>query len=146
MNTFLISVHLISATIWTGGHLILAIAVLPKILKYKDIKALTTFEENFERIGIPSLLIQVISGLILAYNYLPDFSAWFSFADHISTHIGIKLILLATTIVLALHARFKLIPNLSEKNLNFLALHIILVTLVGVLFVVTGLSFRLHLF
>ena len=99
--------------------------------------------ENFEKIGIPALIIQVITGIYLAYSLLPNVSEWFSFSNHISTHVGIKLILLIITIILALHARFKLIPNLSEKNLNALAVHIFMVALVAILFVITGLSFRL---
>lgn len=145
MHTLFLVLHVLAATIWIGGHLILAIVVLPKILKTKNIKALTEFEENFEKIGIPALVIQVITGIYLAYSLLPNVSEWFSFSNHTSTHIGIKLILLIITILLALDARFRLIPNLSEKNLTSLTIHIFLVTIVAVLFVITGLSFRLNI-
>ena len=143
MHSFFLVLHVLAATVWTGGHLILAIVVLPKILKTKNIQALTEFEENFEKIGIPALIIQVITGIYLAYSLLPNVSDWFSFSNHISTHVRIKLILLIITILLALDARFRLIPNLSEKNLTSLAVHIFMVTLVAILFVITGLSFRL---
>ena len=143
MHSFFLVLHVLAATVWTGGHLILALVVLPKILKTKNIQALTEFEENFEKIGIPALIIQVITGIYLAYSLLPNVSEWFSFSNHISTHVGIKLILLIITILLALDARFRLIPNLSEKNLTSLAVHIFMVTLVAILFVITGLSFRL---
>lgn len=143
MHSFFLVLHVLAATVWTGGHLILAIVVLPKILKTKKIQALTEFEENFEKIGIPALIIQVITGIYLAYSLLPNVSEWFSFSNHVSTHVGIKLILLIITVLLALDARFRLIPNLSEKNLISLAVHIFMVTLVAILFVITGLSFRL---
>lgn len=143
MHSFFLVLHVLAATVWTGGHLILAIVVLPKILKTKNIQALTEFEENFEKIGIPALIIQVITGIYLAYSLLPNVSEWFSFSNHVSTHVGIKLILLIITVLLALDARFRLIPNLSEKNLISLAVHIFMVTLVAILFVITGLSFRL---
>ncbi len=143
MHSFFLVLHVLAATVWTGGHLILAIVVLPKILKTKNIQALTEFEENFEKIGIPALIIQVITGIYLAYSLLPNVSDWFSFSNHISTHVGIKLTLLIITILLALDARFRLIPNLSEKNLTSLAVHIFMVTLVAILFVIIGLSFRL---
>lgn len=143
MHSFFLVLHVLAATVWTGGHLILAIVVLPKILKTKNIQALTEFEGNFEKIGIPALIIQVITGIYLAYSLLPNVSDWFSFSNHISTHVGIKLILLIITILLALDARFRLIPNLSEKNLTSLAVHIFMVTLVAILFVIIGLSFRL---
>ncbi|MBI2282046.1 MAG: CopD family protein [Bacteroidetes bacterium] len=143
MHSFFLVLHVLAATVWTGGHLILAIVVLPKILKTKNIQALTEFEENFEKIGIPALIIQVITGIYLAYSLLPNVSEWFSFSNHVSTHVGIKLILLIITVLLALDARFRLIPNLSEKNSISLAVHIFMVTLVAILFVITGLSFRL---
>lgn len=143
MHSFFLVLHVLAATVWTGGHLILAIVVLPKILKTKNIQALTEFEENFEKIGIPALIIQVITGIYLAFSLMPNFSEWFSFSNHVSTHVGIKLILLIITVLLALDARFRLIPNLSEKNLISLAVHIFMVTLVAILFVITGLSFRL---
>lgn len=143
MHTFFLVLHILSATVWTGGHLILAIVVLPKILKTKNIQALSEFEGNFEKIGIPALIIQIITGIYLAYFLLPNVSEWVTFSNHISIHVGIKLILLTTTVLLALDARFRLIPNLSEKNLTSLAVHIFMVTLVAILFVVTGLSFRL---
>lgn len=56
--------------------------------------------------------------------------------------VGVKLLLLATTVVFALDARLRLIPRLSEQNLMALAWHIVPVTVVSVLFVVVGVSFR----
>jgi hemerythrin-like metal-binding protein len=43
---------------------------------------------------------------------------------------------------LALHARLRLIPGLNEKNFPNLALHIALVTVTGILFVLTGVLHR----
>ena len=50
--------------------------------------------------------------------------------------------MLATTVAFALDARLRLIPRLSEQNLGALAWHIVPVTIVSVLFVVVGVSFR----
>jgi len=142
-----IIIHVLSATIWTGGHLLLTIVILPKILKTKDIKGLLNFEMSFEKIGMPALFLQIITGFYLSYNYLPNVLEWFCFSSHISMHISIKLILLLTTFALALNAKFRLIPNLSKGNkLNIFALHIILVTILSIIFVITGLSFRLDIF
>jgi hypothetical protein len=57
-----------------------------------------------------------------------------------------KLILLAVTVLLAAHARLKLIPKLNKKTLPLLGLHIVAVTVTGILFVIAGLSFRTNLF
>lgn len=134
--------HLLGAAIWTGGHLILVIGFLPTILRSKNIELLTTYEYHFERVGIPALLTQLITGLRLAYIYVPSFSDWFSFKSSLHTLISIKLLLFITTIGLAIHARFFIIPTLTIKSLNKLVYHIVTVTLVGVLFVLIGSSFR----
>lgn len=142
MDKYLILLHVLAATIWVGGHLVLAIGILPSVVKYGNIDLLNAFEAKYEKVGIPSLIILVITGFYMAINYLP-ISEWFNFSNNLSRHISVKVILLGITIGLALHARLKLIPNLSVNNLILLAVHIIAVTAVGVMFVVTGLSFRL---
>jgi len=142
MQPYILTLHILAATIWTGGHLILAIAVLPKVLKNRDVKMLMDFEDMYERIGIPALIIQVLSGLYLTYNYVPAISSWLDFSDFLTNRIGIKLMLLLATVLFALSARFRVIPNLSEKNLNLMAFHIISVTIIGVAFVVVGASFK----
>jgi hypothetical protein len=77
-----------------------------------------------------------------SYLYLPV-NEWLNFSNPTSSLIGIKLILLALTILLAVHARFFIIPKLNEKSIPLLASHIFLVTLIGILFLTVGLSFRL---
>jgi len=134
--------HILAATIWTGGHLVLSLVVLPRVLKHRSPSELLQFESGYELIGIPALLIQVATGLWLAYNLVPDVSRWFSFTDGVSRLIGFKLTLLATTIALAADARLRIVPNLSADNLVALAWHVVPVTVIAVLFVVVGVSFR----
>ncbi|AIE72714.1 MULTISPECIES: hypothetical protein [unclassified Synechocystis] len=63
MLLLLIIVHVLGATIWTGGHLILALRFLPDALKKKDIAIVEQFEERFETLGLIALAGQIISGL-----------------------------------------------------------------------------------
>ena len=49
--------HLLAATIWVGGHLFLALQILPEAIKKKDATILTNFKDRFEPMGLPSLLI-----------------------------------------------------------------------------------------
>jgi hypothetical protein len=56
--------------------------------------------------------------------------------------VQVKLALLGATVGLALHARFRVIPALSDSTLPILAWHIRLVTLAAVLFVLAGVSIR----
>ena len=139
---YLIILHTLAATVWVGGHLILSFVILPEAWKKKDHLMISAFETRFEKIGIPALLIQVITGIWMSSLYLPV-NKWLSFSDTTSSLVGIKLILLALTILLAIHARFFIIPKLSAKSIPLLASHIFLVTLIGILFLTVGLSFRL---
>ncbi len=137
----LLILHTLGACVWVGGHLVLALSVLPKALKTKDPEIVSNFESYFERIGIPALIIQVLTGLRLAMIFLPV-TEWFSIGNSISKLITIKIILLVTTILLAIHARFFIIPVLNVAKLKLLAWHIVMVTLLAVLLLLTGLSFR----
>ncbi len=134
--------HILAATVWTGGHLVLTFAVLPTVLKERSPEALLRFESRFERIGIPALLIQVATGFWLAHRLVPDIGEWFNLDNPVSRPIAAKLLLLAITIAFALDARLRLIPRLSEKNLASMAWHIVPVTVVSVLFVAVGVAFR----
>lgn len=137
-----LAVHLIAATVWTGGHIVLFGAVLIPALKNRDHRRITDFEQYFERIGIPALVLLVLTGLWLAFQQLPDISLWFTLHSVASKTITVKLVLLGATVVLALHARLKIIPRLSAESLNNLAIHITLVTAISVLFALTGLMHR----
>ncbi|BEU02938.1 hypothetical protein OAG1_17380 [Agarivorans sp. OAG1] len=144
--SLLLLAHLIAATIWTGGHIVLCLVILPKVLRAKSPEMLLDFEQAFEKVGMPALIIQVITGLLLAYHWLPDVSLWFSMSNPISHGIAGKLLLLALTFGLALDAKLRVLPKLSSNNLWDMALHIIAVTLLSVGFVALGLSFRLAWF
>jgi putative copper export protein len=139
----LVLLHTLSATIWTGGHLVLAIMVLPKALKKKEPELIENFEENFETLGLISLAIQVLTGLALTWIYFPQFQGLWSLDSFLSRYIVIKLGILLLTLALAIHARFFIIPNLSKETLNQLAYHIISITTFAVLFVVFGIGIRL---
>ncbi|WP_201558412.1 CopD family protein [Psychrobacter sp. 72-O-c] len=142
MLNYILIAHLLGATIWTGGHLILALVVLPKVLSSRDIDVLLQFEQHFEKVGMPALAVQIITGLWMSYRLIPDISAWFTFDNDLSILISLKLLLLLATIIVALHARFRVIPTLSATTLNAFSINIILVTLLSVSFVIVGTLFR----
>ena len=142
MYGMLVLIHVLAATVWTGGHLVLSTVVLPRVLKEKDPGALLRFEGAYERIGMPALVIQIVTGLMLAHRALPDIDQWFRFQHPASHLIAAKLTLLGLTFALAADARLRLIPALDEHKLKALAWHIVPVTILSVLFVVLGVSFR----
>ena len=142
MYKYVLMLHVLSATIWTGGHLVLAITILPNALREGSVDVIRKFEMGYEKIGIPALIIQVLSGFWLAHRLVPDVSQWVLCENVVTQLITIKLGLLVLTLGLALDARLRIIPNLHEGNLRSLAYHIIPVTIVSVLFVVIGVAFR----
>ena len=136
---WLVILHLIGASIWVGGHLVITLRILPEVLKSRDFEPLLYFEKKYEKIGMPALLLQLITGIALALKYSPTLIA---FDTAQQTAISIKLFLLFATIALAINARLIIFPKLNDKNLNFLAVHIILVTLFAVGFLICGVAVR----
>lgn len=134
----IVFIHILAATIWAGGHLILSLGFLPRALKRKDFNIIEGFESRYEPIGLPSLLILILTGIYMATVYAPDFFL-LDWQDHFTRHILLKFGLLLLTLILAIHARFFLIP---KKALWPVAIHILLVTAIAVLFVLLGFSAR----
>ena len=130
--------HLLGACIWVGGHLILSIGILPEVLKKKDPEILLNFERKYEKIGIPALLVMVITGVWMSYQFGIKWDNWFHFANPLETAISIKLGFLLVTILFALSANFLVLPKLSAKTLPLMAFHVISVTLLGVGFLLVG--------
>ena len=87
MRALLLTLHLLGACVWTGGHLVLAITVLPRALSRRDVRVLQGFEEPFERIGIPALIVQVLTGVWLAAQFAP-MSRWLAFGNPLETPEG----------------------------------------------------------
>ena len=139
----LVIVHALAATVWTGGHLVLDLGVLPRALRAQSAAQVRAFEEVFEPLGLTALAIQVLTGLWMGSIYLPGFKGLFSPANPIGILVGVKLLLLAGTAALALHARLRLIPNLRDANLSGLAWHIRSITTLAISFVVVGGLIRL---
>lgn len=136
-----LSLHLIGAAVWVGGHLVLALSILPQALLDRRAAIVTGFEERFERLGLPALAVQVVTGLWLAHRLLGGVGNWFE-GTPTARVVQVKLALLVATLALALHARLRLIPRLADDTLVSLAWHIRAVTALAVLFVLAGASAR----
>lgn len=143
-HQILLIVHILSATIWIGGHLILVLTVLPKALKEKHHSRILDFEKSFEPLGLSSLLFLVASGIAMALNYSLYPNTWFHFNSPIERVVSLKLILLLTTVLFALSAKFVVIPRLRSGNgsLNLMAFHIVSVTIIGMLMLMFGTFIR----
>jgi putative copper export protein len=139
----LVIVHALAATVWTGGHLVLDLGVLPRALRAQSAAQIRGFEEVFEPLGLTTLAIQVVTGLWMGWIVLPGFQGLLNPANSIGLLVGVKLLLLAATAALALHARLRLIPHLTDDNLTVLAWHIRGITALAIAFVVVGGLIRL---
>ena len=142
MYPYIFSLHVLAATVWTGGHLVLALAVLPRVLREKSVVDLQRFESAYERVGMPALAIQLASGLWMAHTLVPDITTWFTLETPLARAVALKLLLLLATALIALHARLRVIPRLSSQTLGLMAWHIAAVTVLSVVFVLTGVAFR----
>jgi putative copper export protein len=142
VHHFILILHLLGATVWVGGHLTLSIVFLPLALRKKDPGIILNFERKFERLGMAALVVLIISGIWMAYDFNVTASKWFSFSGSFEKVVCLKLIFLFVTFVCALIAQFLLIPNLNQYNLKKMAALIITVTLTGVAMLVLGSTFR----
>ncbi len=143
MNThhFYLIVHLLAATIWVGGHLILAIGFLPKALKHKEFNFIKRFEKVYEPIGMPSLLLLIITGVAMSYDFQIELTDWFSFENPLETTISLKILGVLLIIVFAISAQTRVLPSLEKGNVKKLcemAIHIVCVTLISILLLILG--------
>lgn len=142
MYRTIIILHLLGATVWVGGHLVLALSILPRALRARDPSLVLNFEGAYERVGMPALLIQVLTGLWLAHHWVPDVSAWFAPNVAQGWLVLTKLALLGATVLLALNARLRVIPRIDARTLPLLSIHIVAVTIIAVALLVVGVGVR----
>ena len=138
----LVVLHLLGATVWVGGHLVLALSVLPRAMRANDPAIVRDFESGYERIGIPALLLQVVTGLWLAQRWMPEGVSWFPPTTPQAHLLLGKLALLLITVALGAHARLRIIPKLDAARLPALRAHIVAITIVAVLLLVLGVGVR----
>ena len=142
MYALMLFLHVLGATVWTGGHLVLALTWLPRVLRERSPEQLLRFEQGYERIGMPALVLQIVTGLWMAYQMVPSVAQWLSPDAPVARAIALKLVLLLCTALIAAHARLRVIPRLSADTLPLMACHVAAVTLLSVGFVAVGVSLR----
>ena len=142
MYALMLFLHVLGATVWTSGHLVLALTWLPRVLRERSPEQLLRFEQGYERIGMPALVLQIVTGLWMAYQMVPSVAQWLSPDTPVARAIALKLVLLLCTALIAAHARLRVIPRLSADTLPLMAWHVGAVTLLSVGFVAVGVSLR----
>ena len=137
---FLLIIHLLSATVWVGGHLLLVFGHLPQALKEKDPSIILNYEKKYEPVGMTALVLLVVTGILMAYKYGVSIDYWFQFATPVEKVVSTKLLLLFLTVTFALSAQFRVIPKLKNNpdKLPEMAFHILSVTIIGALMLIFG--------
>jgi putative copper export protein len=142
LHHFVLVIHLLAATVWVGGHLLLSICYLPLALKKKDPQIILNFERKFEALGMSSLVLLIITGIWMAYDFGVTFETWFSFSGGFQKVISIKLLLLFLTFICAICAQFFVLPNLNQNNIKKMAVIILSVTTIAVTMLILGSTLR----
>lgn len=137
-HQIILIIHLLAATIWVGGHLILLLRYVPKAIKTKSLEELSVFRKNFELVGMPSLFILIITGIIMAYDYNVTIEKWFLFENAIEKIVSIKLILLFISLTLAFITIKFVLPSIDKLSPFLLYFIIFLVTTIGVTMLILG--------
>ncbi|HSD08757.1 CopD family protein [Flavobacterium sp.] len=137
---FLLIIHLLSAAIWVGGHLLICFAYLPQALKEKDPKIILNYERKYEPVGMTALALLIITGILMAYKYGVTIEYWFQFETPIEKVVSTKLFFLLLTVAFALSAQFRVLPKLKtdSSKLPEMTFHILSVTIIGVLMLIFG--------
>lgn len=141
MYKYVLLVHILGATIWVGGHLVLAVRILPDVLRKRSAAMLLDFEKRFEPLGMSALAVQIATGLWLAARLVP-FHLWLSLGNPYSRMVVLKLTCLAITACFAADAQLRVLPRLRDENVRTMVPHIVSVTVLGVIFVIAGVGFR----
>lgn len=143
IHSILLAFHVLGACIWFGGQVVLSCVILPKAKKDKNPGLVVDFESRFGKIGMPALLVQIITGPILATRFVPDPGDWFLWQTPNQDHIASKLIMLAIVVVLVVIMKLKVIPRLKaeeEGALKSAARYVHTVTFLSFMLVFTGLD------
>jgi hypothetical protein len=88
------------------------------------------------------VLVRAVSDLLRTERLIPDFAGRFDFSNPLAHMVTTQLRLLALTVARALDWRFRVLPKCDEARLTDMAWHIVPVTVLSVLFVAVGVSFR----
>lgn len=157
--------HILGATIWIGGHLVLVLGILPRALKEErtggsaGARRVLEFEQSFAWPGLLALALQLVTGIYLANVYLGGWEGWRKVlseeAAPAAHSVLAKLALLIATALLGGHAYHRVLPRLERaaadstggpgiraRALRSFAVHAWCATLLALLLLIVGASIR----
>lgn len=114
MYSILILFHVIGASVWFGGLMVLSFSILPKAKRAQDPGAIASYMRHFLRVGYPALMIQTLTGPMIATRLVRSMADWFAWQDSTQDHIGSKLIMLPIIVIVTVQMQRKVLPRLES--------------------------------
>ncbi len=140
-KSILVILHILGASIWIGGMLIMALGVLPKAKKANDASLLKDYEGSFHILGMIALTMQFLTGFRLAMIYAGGMKGLFDFSNHLAVLFVWKLALLILTIVLFVFFKKKTLAKLTDENVASASNMVWNITIFAIALMVLGLGF-----
>lgn len=138
----LLVLHILATAVWLGGHALLVLAYLPEALRSGDPRLLVDAWQRLRRVGVPALIAAIITGLWLAWDWLPTTPLWFNTELPISRLILGKLSLLTGALLVQAYMSLRVLPTLTIHRLPRLGLCLVLQVLLALTAVALGSGFR----
>ena len=145
MNHLVLHLHVLAGCLLAGGSLYQALVVVPLAARAGDARAALPSARRFFLWSAPALLVQTITGPMLAAVWLPDPAQWLPTQGALGAHVFAKIFCLGALAALFLSARLLLAPRVADGRwgMRALRLHAGMQALLAVCFVVLGVSIRL---
>jgi hypothetical protein len=102
------------------------------------VEILLDFERKYEKIGIPALLLMVITGVWMSYQFGIGFFKLVSFFESYRNCDFLEIDFTSDNCIVCNQCKFFVIPKLTAKTLPLMAFHILSVTTIGVLMLLLG--------
>lgn len=138
----LLILHGIAAAVWLGGLAVLVLGYLPEAWRTRDPRLLVDAISRFDRLGLPALIVAIITGCILAYHWLPETALWFNRELPHGAAILTKFSLLILALLIYAYQRARVLPTLGPERIPRLGLCLTLQLILAALLLVAGSAFR----
>lgn len=140
-KSVLIILHILGASIWIGGMLIMALGALPKAKKANDASLLKNYEGSFHILGMIAITIQFLTGFRLAMIYAGGMKGLFDFSNHAAVLFMWKLVIVLLSAGLFVVFKKKTLSNLDNNNISSASAIVWLIALLAIAQMVLGLGF-----
>lgn len=134
--------HMLGASVWIGGHVVLVGMVLPKALREKQAQPILDFERGYGRFGLAALIIQLATGLWLARRWVGEWTTIFTEPTPQGYLVLSKITILIITVVLAGYTYHRVLPRLENGGVRRFVLLSGLTTALAILMLVLGVGIR----